>query len=146
MRAESGILNGWEATTASVFYDLFRDFYPEVKLSLDRDLCVSGPDGRLVTSGGNTSWQDMALYFITLCCGRNQASNVAKYFRIPPLTESQTVYPTMPLHFPDDDGLINECLAWIKDNYSITHPAKEMVQQSGISQATFTRRFNTTGY
>jgi transcriptional regulator GlxA family with amidase domain len=50
MLAETGILNGWEATTASVFYDLFRDFYPEVKLSLERDLSVSGPDGRLVTS------------------------------------------------------------------------------------------------
>ncbi len=147
MMAESGILNGWEATTAPVFYDLFRDFYPDVQLSLERDLCVSGPDGRLVTSGGKTSWQDMALYLVTRFCGREQASNVAKYFRIPPLAESQAVYPTMPNRFSNDDGLINECLTWIKDYYSITYPVKEMVQQSGLSQATFTRRFKkSTGF
>lgn len=147
MLAEAGILNGCEATTSSVFHDLFRDFYPEVQLQLGKDLCVSGREDRLITSGGNTSWQDLALYLITRYCGREQASNVAKYFRVPPLIESQAAYPTMHVTQSENDGLVVECQAWIKDHYATTNPINEMVHHSGLSQATFTRRFKkATGY
>ena len=147
MLAEAGLLDGWEATTHWAFRDLFRVHYPEVRLRLDQDLCVSGNDNQIVTCGGTTSWQEMVLYLIARFCGVQHASNTAKFWRIPLLDESQAAFASMPQGIPHNDGVINDCQMWITGHFSTTNPINGMVQQSGLPPTTFARRFkHATGY
>ena len=60
--AEIGLLDGIEATTHWAFGDLFRRHYPAVRLRLDRSICFSDAALGVVTSGGTTAWQELALF------------------------------------------------------------------------------------
>ena len=62
--AEAGLLDGVEAASHWTLADLFRDRYPSVKFRPERILCDSGRKGRLITTGGASSWQDLALHLI----------------------------------------------------------------------------------
>jgi len=52
--AESGLLDGNEATTHWAYCDTIRARYPKVKLHPQRALVVSGDGQRLVMAGGGT--------------------------------------------------------------------------------------------
>src|SRR5690606_4824824 len=62
--AEAGVLDGAEATTHWAAAPIFATRYPAVQLRAERILCVSGPNDRIVTSGGSGSWTELVLYLI----------------------------------------------------------------------------------
>jgi len=147
MLAESGMLDGLEATTHWAFGDLFRTYYPEVKLRLESELCVSGVDDQIVTCGGATSWQRMALYLIARFSSAEDASNTAKFWRIPILVEGHAAFSGLSQSVPHDDGIVSDCLRWIADNYSNPHPVNHLISESGLAPTTFSRRFKrATGF
>ena len=93
--AEAGLLEGQEATSHWATAGLFRDHYPAVRFCPERILCNSGHDGKLVTTGGASSWQDLALYLIGQFCGAVEAARIARLFVIGDRSEGQ---------LPFDDG------------------------------------------
>lgn len=145
--ADAGLLDGWEATSHWAFRDIFYHHYPKVKWRIDRKLCVSGHDNQIVTSGGATSWSDLALYLINRFCGVEYARNTAKFWVIPSPEESQAPFSAMTQGVPHDDGVINDCQVWIAEHYANPNPISAMVQRSGLPSTTFSRRFQrSTGY
>jgi transcriptional regulator GlxA family with amidase domain len=45
------------------------------------------------------------------------------------------------------DGTISDCQTWIADNYAIPNPVERLVERSGLTARTFSRRFKAaTGY
>ena len=147
MLEESGLLNGWEATTHWAYRDLFRIHYPEVRLRIEQDLCRSGHDNQIVTSGGATDWQELLLYLITRFCGVERAVQTAKFWLIPNREESQATFAAMSQVTPHEDGVVNDCQEWIANHYASPNPITAMVQQSGLPPTTFARRFRrATGY
>lgn len=147
MLAETGLLNGWEASSHWAYRDLFRIHYPEVRLRLDQDLCVSGHENQIVTSGGSSAWQELALYLITRFCGVEHAAHTAKFWLIPNREENQASFAAIAQGIPHDDGVVNECQAWIAENYENPNPIAAMVRRSGLPATTFARRFKrATGY
>lgn len=147
MLAESGMLNGWEATTHWAFRELFRVYYPEVILRLEQDLCVTGENKQIVTSGGATSWQELALYLVTKFAGVEHASNAAKFWRIPLHDDGQAPFSAMTRKIPHEDGIVNASQDWIAENYANPSPIQDMVRESGLPATTFSRRFRrATGY
>jgi len=62
--AETGLLDGREATVHWAYAETFGDNFPEVRLRLEAPLIVTGDRDQLVMSGASTSWQDLALYLI----------------------------------------------------------------------------------
>ncbi len=147
MLAEAGLLNGWEASSHWAYRDLFRIHYPEVRLRLDLDLCVSGHENQIVTSGGSTAWQELALYLITRFCGVEHAAQTAKFWLIPNREEIQASFAAMAQGIPYDDGVVNECQVWIAEHYENPNPITAMVERSGLPSTTFARRFKrATGY
>jgi hypothetical protein len=56
MLAETGLLDGREATSHWGYEDLFRRHYPKVKFRPEPNLAFADPAGRIVTAGGTTSW------------------------------------------------------------------------------------------
>lgn len=76
--ADAGLLDGEEATTHWGAAPLFRTFYPAVKLRPERILVPAGPEHRIITGGGASSWEDLALYLIARFCSEAEAVRTAK--------------------------------------------------------------------
>lgn len=145
--AETGLLDDLEATTHWAYGDLFRTFYPRVLLRLEKNLCCSDPRHRIVTAGGTSAWQELALYLIARHVDVRNAVRTAKFWLIPCQGDLQTPYVAMPKGIPHNDRKIADCQSWIADNYAHAHPVACMTELSGLSRSTFRRRFQqATGY
>jgi transcriptional regulator GlxA family with amidase domain len=145
--AEAGLLDGREATSHWASRDMFRKHYPKVRLRLEKDLCVAGERGQIVTSGGATDWQQMALYLIARFCGLEHAAHTADFWLIPLREEGQASHAWLSELIPHCDGIVGVCQAWIADNYTDANPVTSMIKRSGLTPTTFARRFRrATGY
>jgi len=145
--AEGGLLDGQEATSHWSAAPLFRDRYPAVKFRPDRILCDSGHDGDLITTGGASSWQDLALYLIGRYCGPEEAVRTAKIFLIGDRSEGQLPFAAMTRPRQHSDAVIADAQAWLAEHYDDGNPVALMVARSGVPERTFKRRFRqATGY
>ena len=146
--AEAGLLDGVEATTHCYFAPLFRQRYPRVTLNADKVLVTSGPDRRLITAGGASTWNDLALYLIARFCGGDVAVQIAKLFLLRWHPEGQRPYATSMLtQLQHSDGLVRRAQEWLTHNYSCRNPVGDVVSQAGLPERTFKRRFKSaTGF
>lgn len=145
--AEAGLLDGQNATSHWSAAELFRDRYTAVKFQPERILCDSGHNGRLITTGGASSWQDLALYLIGRYCGPAEAVRASKIFVIGDRSDGQLPFAAMTRPRKHEDIAIAECQLWIADHYAEPAPVMRMVQQTGLPERTFKRRFKiATGY
>jgi transcriptional regulator GlxA family with amidase domain len=145
--AEANVLDGHEATTHWAYRDLFRRFYPEVRLRPERNICVSGRDACIVTSGGASAWQALALFLIAQYCGPERATQTAKFWLISGVGNRQLPYSAMLIRQAHKDQTIEQCEFWIRTNLAKPSPVESMIELSGLSATTFSRRFRrATGY
>ncbi len=145
--AEAGLLDGEESSGHWAYRDLFREHYPKVKLRLDEILCFAGEDDRIVTTGGVTSWQELALYVIARLSTPEHAIQAAKIHILSGHAEGQLPYAVITHRAQHADAVIGDCQAWIADNYACDNPVASMTARSGLKPRTFARRFRAaTGY
>ncbi len=145
--AETGLLDGQEAATHWSACDMLRSNYPSVKVRPERILCPSGPEHRLITGGGASSWEDLATYLIAQLCGPEEAVRIAKIFVFGDRHDGQLPYSAMGRHRAHEDAVIATCQEWIAEHYAIANPVARMVARSGLHERTFKRRFKAaTGY
>lgn len=139
--AEAGLLSGEEITTHWAFGDLFRRHYPDVRLRLDRGLCFADASQGVVTSGGTTGWQELALFLITHYGGASRAAKTAKVWLMADRGELQSPFASALRASPHDDAIIADAQVWIAMNYSDPNPVQRMTVASGLPGTTFARRF-----
>ena len=139
--AASGLLDGIEATTHWGYGELFRSYYPNVQLSLDRNVCIQDDNDGIVTSGGSNAWQELALYLIARFGGTAQAKRTAKFWLMADLGYNQAPYMSVTANSNRDDEAIELAQTWLVNNYPSANPVSSMVEQSGLSESTFSRRF-----
>lgn len=145
--ADTGLLDGREATTHWLAKPLFERYYPEVLLRPERVLSATGPDHRIVTTGGAASWEDLSLSLIRQFCGPEEAIRTAKIFLFGDRSDGQLPFAKMARPSRHDDAVIADCQVWIADHYAAPNPVTRMVEQSGLAERTFKRRFRAaTGY
>lgn len=145
--AETGLLDGLEATTHWSATGLFQERYPDVALRPERILCPAGPEHRIITSGGASSWEDLSLYLIARFCNAEEAVRVAKIFVFGDRSDGQLPFSAMARPRPHEDAVIGACQSWIGDHYAGPNPVARMAVRSGLGQRTFKRRFKAaTGY
>lgn len=145
--AEAGLLDGAEAASHWSMAELFRDRYPSVRFRPERILCDSGRGGQLITTGGASSWQDLALYLIGRFCGAEEAARVARLFLLGDRGYGQLPFASMARPRQHSDAVITKVQAWLVDNYATANPVSVMVGRSGLSERSFKRRFSAaTGY
>ncbi|MGR4069994.1 GlxA family transcriptional regulator [Billgrantia sp. C5P2] len=145
--AEAGLLDGLEAASHWAMADLFRDRYPSIKFRPERILCDSGRNGQLITTGGASSWQDLALYLIGRFCGAKEAARVAHLFLLGDRGYGQLPFASMARPRQHNDAVISRIQEWLVDNYVTPNPVTAMVGRSGLSERSFKRRFSAaTGY
>lgn len=141
MLAESGLLDGEEATCHWAATDQIRSRYPDVVLRPERVLVSSGKEHRLVTSGGNASWTDLALYIVARFCGEDEARRTAKLFLFGDRSNGQAPFAARVRPPQHDDAAIATAQVWIADNYASPNPVAGMTAVSGLTSRTFKRRF-----
>ncbi|WP_223115809.1 GlxA family transcriptional regulator [Paracoccus amoyensis] len=145
--AEAGLLDGAEAASHWSMADLFRDRYPDVRFRPERILCDSGRGGQLITTGGASAWQDLALYLIARFCGAEEAARVARLFLLGDRGYGQLPFASMARPRQHSDAVISKIQGWLVDNYATPNPVSAMIERSGLPARSFKRRFSAvTGY
>jgi transcriptional regulator GlxA family with amidase domain len=139
--AETGLLNGLEATTHWAFAPTFRRNFPEVTLRIDELLVTAGTHQELVMSGAASSWQDLILFLIARHYSPAAAQSVGKFLLFPWHADAQTPYVSFSPPRDHGDAAIRAAQAWVHANFKVSNPVDEMVQLSGLSESSFKRRF-----
>lgn len=147
MLAEAGLLDGQTVTTHWATVDLMARHYPQVGLAPQRILTPSGDGGRIVTSGGASSWGDLALHLVARFSSGAEAVRAAKIFLLGDHSEGQLPFAGARKPQRHDDAIIADVQTWIADNYHAENPVARMTARSGLQPRTFARRFRVaTGY
>ncbi len=145
--AESGLLNGHQATAHWAYRDMFQRHFPKITFRNESVLCLAAESDRIVTAGGVSAWHDLTIYLIARYCGYQTAIETAKVFLISGHSEGQSPYSVMTRPMESSDGPISECQVWIADHYATANPVEKMVERSGLNARTFSRRFRAaTGF
>jgi transcriptional regulator GlxA family with amidase domain len=145
--AESGLLDGCEATSHWSAADMLRELYPSVRVRAERILCPADTEQRLITAGGASSWEDLALHLIARYSGPQEAIRIAKIFVLGDRSEGQLPFAVMSRGRRHDDAVVATSQRWIAENYTMSNPVARMVERSGLPDRTFKRRFKAaTGF
>jgi len=141
MLAETGLLDGREATSHWGYQNLFRASYPKVRFQPEPNLCFADPAGRIVTAGGTSSWHDLAIHIISRHCSPGEALRIAKVYLLKWHDEGQLPFTSLVRRTPHADSVVRKCEAWFEAHYKEPEPVARVVQYSAVPERTIKRRF-----
>lgn len=139
--AESGLLDGCEATSHWGYRELFATRYPRVRFRPEPNLVIADPAGRIVTAGGTTSWHDLALYIIARHGTPGEAMRIAKVYLLKWHDEGQLPYMPIVRRTPHADALVRRCEAWLREYAYDDRAVHRVIVRAGIPERTLKRRF-----
>ncbi len=139
--AETGLLDGGEATIHWAFAPAFRRCHPGVRLRLDEVLVVGGARGELVMTGGVASWHDLALHLIERRVGAAAASAMARLMMLERHAEGQAPFRGFLPPRDHGDRTILRAQDWAEGHYMVENPVEEMAARAGLASRSFDRRF-----
>lgn len=132
--AESGVLDGHEATTTWSLAPLFRQRYPAVRLDDERMIVASG---RVVTAGAAMGHLDLALWLMRQA-SPEMAALVARFLLIDKRpSQAQYVIPNFLAHA---DPLIEGFERWARANLAGGFSLQEAARVLSVSPRTLQRR------
>jgi transcriptional regulator GlxA family with amidase domain len=139
--AEAGLLDGRSCAGHWAYRELFADAYPRVAFRPGAILELAHEPEGLVTTGGVTSWQELALYLIGRFCGPAHAARTAKVYLMGGHEAGQLPFAAMSRRVRVEDGAIAVALRWIDEHIAVADPVRAMAASSGLTPRTFARRF-----
>jgi transcriptional regulator GlxA family with amidase domain len=139
--AEAGLLDGRACAGHWAYADLFGSEYPAVRFDAGAILDLASEGDGVITAGGVTAWQDLALHVIARLCGPEHAIRTAKVHLLTGHQDGQLPYAAMVRLTDRSDAAIVRSQEWLGDNYATDNPVAAMVDQSGLLPRTFGRRF-----
>ena len=143
MLAETGLLDGREATSHWGYEDLFRKRYPKVRFRPEPNLAFADPAGRIVTAGGTTSWHDLALHIIARHAGAAEAMRIAKVYLLKWHDEGQLPYAALVRRTPHADAVVSACEKFLEGNFRDDDALAQAVRRAKVPERTLKRRFKT---
>ncbi len=141
LTAETGLLDGHDATVHWMSENDFRRRHPEVMLRPEEVLVVSGDGGRLITSGAAAAWHDLTLYLIARHVGPATAQAVARFMLWEWHRDGQAAFQVFDPPTDHGDAAVLAAQRAIAENFAVAAPVEEMVRWSGLAPRTFKRRF-----
>ena len=145
--AETGLLEGKEATIHWIYAPTFRRNFPGVRLRVEKALLAIGENNQFIMSGASTAWHDLILYLISQHAGPTAAQAIAKFFAFQWHDDGLSPYIMFEPGMDDGDAVIEETQKWLNKHFSVSSPIEQAVRQSGVAERTFKRRFkNATGH
>ncbi len=145
--AETGLLDGYEATVHWAYARTFRRNYPKVRLSVEKVLVITGDRGQFVMSGASASWHDLVLYLVARRAGPSAAQMIAKFMLLQWHEEGQAPYVVFDAPSDHGDAAILNAQEWLSEHFTVASPVEEMARRSGLPERSFKRRFSkATGF
>ena len=141
MLAETGLLDGCDATSHWGYQDLFKRRYPQIRFRPEPNLCFAGADGRIVTAGGTTSWHDLALHIISRHVNPGEAMRIAKVYLLKWHDDGQLPYESLVRPQPHADAIVKSCEAWLTAHFRERNAVAGAARNSGIAERSLKRRF-----
>ncbi|PUB10396.1 GlxA family transcriptional regulator [Yoonia sediminilitoris] len=139
--AETGVLNGLDATSHWGYCDVIARRFPEIRLRRERILVPAGEGHRIITAGGASAWGDLMLYLIGRLAGEKEARKMAKVYLLQPHTEGQLHYASLVAGRQHNDAIVAEAQAWAVDNYASSAPVAAMAKHCRLTERSLLRRF-----
>lgn len=139
--AETGLLDGCDATSHWGYEDLFRQHYPKVRFRPEPNLAFADTGGQIVTAGGTTSWHDLALHIIARHASPDEAMRIAKVYLLKWHDEGQLPYAALVRRSPHADAVVTACEDWLKEHFREPDALERAVHRAGIPGRTLERRF-----
>ncbi|MFD5319243.1 GlxA family transcriptional regulator [Streptomyces sp. NPDC127098] len=137
--AGAGLLDGRPATTHWALADLFRAWYPRVRLDPD---VLFVDDGDVLTSAGAASGVDVCLYLVRRDHGTAVANRAARICVAPPWREGgQAQFIERPVPEPVANGTA-PTRRWALENLHEPLTLADLAGHARMSPRTFVRRFN----
>jgi len=136
--AETGLLNGKNATTHWGFANDFRKRYPEINLQPEK---IITDEGNLLCSGGCNSYIDLSVYLVERYCGKDIALESSKAMLHDLGRKSQEPYSVYQFAKNHTDSKIISIQKWLEENYNQNIDMKELAKEFGLSRRVFERRF-----
>lgn len=145
--AESGLTKSCHVTSHWSALPILRNWYPELSIQPGRVLAEGGDGDRIISSGGASSWQELALHLISRFRGSAEAVRIAKIFLLGDKDEGQLPFAGARLINKHRDQAISNAQDWVTENYQANNPVERMAAVAGLPERTFHRRFRgATGY
>jgi transcriptional regulator GlxA family with amidase domain len=145
--AETGLLDGREATIHWAFAPTFRRNFPRVRLRTEEVLITAGERRELVMTGGVMSWHDLALHLIARHVGPTAAQAMARLLMLEWHVDGQAPYIEFTPRLDHGDAPIASVQTWLATHYMVANPVGEMVARTGLARRTLERRFRkATGH
>lgn len=141
--AETGLLEGRDATIHWAYARTFRRNYPRVRLHLEKVLVVTGDRQQFVMSGASASWHDLLLYLIARRVGPTAAQAIAKFLLLQWHVEGQGPYVVFEPPLDHGDSAVLAAQRWLAAHFSVGSPVEEMTKRSGLASRSFKRRFTS---
>ncbi|CAN5731066.1 hypothetical protein BH23CHL2_BH23CHL2_04330 [soil metagenome] len=90
--AETGLMEGLDATIHWAYAPTFRRNFPNIRLQLKEVLITGGERREFVMAGATSSWQDLILYLVTRFAGPDAARAIGKFMLFQWHTETMAPY------------------------------------------------------
>ncbi len=139
--AETGLLDGREATIHWAYARTFRRNFPDVHLRLEKVLVVSGERRQFVMSGASASWHDLVLYLVARHVGPTAAQAISKFMLLQWHVDGQAPYVVFEPALDHGDAVVLAAQRWLADHFTVAAPVAEMVRRAGLAERSFKRRF-----
>lgn len=139
--AETGLLDGREATSHWGYQDLFAREYPAVRFRPEPNLAFADEAGRIVTAGGTSSWHDLALHIIARYGGPAEAMRIAQVYLLKWHDEGQLPFRALVRRHPHADAVVRDCENWLEEHFAEKDVLAAVVRRSGVPERSLKRRF-----
>ena len=136
--ADTGLLDGRQATTHWIFADELRRRYPAVNVTADQMIVDNGD---VITSGGATAFLNLVLYLVERFAGHDRANLAAKVLLVDGHRPSQLPYIAFGRERSHDDVLVHQVQQHIDLHLGGPLSISELASQFGLSERTLSRRF-----
>jgi len=136
--AESGILDGRQATTHWGVADIYRERYPKVRWQPEQFVTE---DSRLFCSGGVYASIDLSLYLVERFCGHEVALKVAKSLLLSMPRGRQSGYSVVHLSRPHSDEKIRRAEEYLQQHFDGDVSIEHLAERAGMGARNFIRRF-----
>ena len=135
--AETGLIDGQQATTAWWLTKEFARRYPAVQL--DADALVVRNE-KFLLGGSSSSYQDLALNIVEHYGGENLVRTVSKFLLFGRPRGSQAPYAILSLT-DNDDPIVAKAESWIRKNLTEDFKIEEVAEHVAVSPRTLIRHF-----
>ena len=136
--AETGLMDGREATTHWGVVDMLRERYPRVRWRPEHFVTE---DGRICCSGGVYASIDISLYLVEKFCGHEIALKCAKSLLVGLPRTCQSGYAVVPLSRPHSDPRIRKAEDYLRAHFREEVGIDALARRAAMSPRTFIRRF-----